>query len=159
MRNRIKVLFGVVVASVAFQVFGKPSDSILDHLDSDGDGMISILEFKPLRGGRMIKGMDGNNDGVVTTEEMSHKLAELQWKISRRQTKIIERLRTLFNESDSDGNGNVTYEEAQAAAFSRLDENSDGYLSFEELDSDKFQHSVRRRGKLVGGREGSFGRF
>ena len=49
MRNRIKVLFWVVFASVAFQVFGKPNDPILDHLDGDGDGILDIDEFRQIK--------------------------------------------------------------------------------------------------------------
>ena len=56
-------------------------------------------------------------------------------------------------QTDTDGDGAVTREEAQAAAFNRVDENSDGYLTEEE-----FRKAKRSgRGRHGPGNSGEWG--
>ncbi len=116
----------ILLTGGAVLAFGKPVDRMIDQLDSDGDGMISAEEFQPPRRRGMIEHMDVNNDGAVTVEEINEQIAD-------RQEKETARLHAFFSDADTDGDGAVTREEAQAAAFNRVDENRDGYLTEEEL--------------------------
>ena len=116
----------ILLTGGAVLAFGKPVDRMTDQLDSDGDGMISAEEFQPPRRRGMIEHMDVNNDGAVTVEEINEQIAD-------RQEKETARLHAFFSDADTDGDGAVTREEAQAAAFNRVDENRDGYLTEEEL--------------------------
>ena len=116
----------ILLMGGAVLAFGKPVDRMIDQLDSDGDGMISAEEFQPPRRRGMIEHMDVNNDGAVTVEEINEQIAD-------RQEKETARLHAFFSDADTDGDGAVTREEAQAAAFNRVDENRDGYLTEEEL--------------------------
>ena len=133
----------ILLATGAALAFGKPVDRMMDKLDSDGDGMISAEEFQPPRHRGMIEHMDVNNDGAVTMEEIDQQMADRQTKMVDRQVEETARIHTFFNDADTDGNGAVTQKEAQAAAFKRVDENGDGYLTEEELRNAKPPHGGR----------------
>ena len=63
------------------------------------------------------------------------------------QTRMQAHLEEMFTNSDTDHNGIVTSEEARLAAFNRIDENADGFLSKEEL-----KNAKRDRGHRGGDR-------
>ncbi|MBT5154668.1 MAG: hypothetical protein HON77_20590 [Gammaproteobacteria bacterium] len=133
MKQVIQTFALILLTGGAVLAFGKPVDRMIDQLDSDGDGMVSAEEFQPPRRRGMIEHMDVNNDGTVTMEEINQQIADRQTKMADRQEKETARLHTFFSDADTDGDGSVTREEAQAAAFNRVDENRDGYLTEEEL--------------------------
>ena len=126
MKKVTQIFALILLTGGAVLAVGKPVDRMIDHLDSDGDGMISAEEFQPPRRRGMIEHMDVNNDGAVTVEEINEQIAD-------RQEKETARLHAFFSDADTDGDGAVTREEAQTAAFNRVDENRDGYLTEEEL--------------------------
>lgn len=147
----------ILLAGGAALAFGKPVDRMIDKLDSDGDGMISAEEFQPPRHRGMIEHMDVNNDGAVTMEEIDQQIADRQTKMADRQVEETARIHAFFNDADTDGDGSVTQEEAQAAAFKRIDENDDGYLTEEELRKAKPPHGGRHGPGGPGERGGPHG--
>ena len=143
----------ILLTGGAVLAVGKPVDRMIDQLDNDGDGMISAEEFQPPRRRGMIEHMDVNKDGTVTMEEINQQIADRQTKMADRQEKETARLHAFFSDADTDGDGAVTREEAQAAAFNRVDENSDGYLTEEE-----FRKAKRSgRGRHGPGNSGEWG--
>ena len=70
---------------------------------------------------------------------------------------LLTALATTPGCGDSDGDGTVTQEEAQAAAFNRVDENQDGYLTGEELRKAKPPHGGRHGPGGPGERGGPHG--
>ncbi len=100
---------------------GPRLERMIAHLDTDGDGLLSIDEFKmPKRGpGRHLwESLDSNDDGELTRAEVQEQVNQ-QWQ--------------RFESMDINKDDKVTRAEAQAALFSRLDGNSDEYLSASEL--------------------------
>ena len=105
---------------------------MLKHMDTNGDGLVSIDEFKgPGQG--MFKEADTNNDGAITVEEIaSHREAikvRMQEKMARHEARMDE----MFKSMDTDNDGMVTESEARQGAFNHMDQDGDGYLSGEEL--------------------------
>ena len=109
---------------------------MINHLDEDGDNLVSIDEFRSPRKGLVERG-DLNDDGVVTLDELqqhmqesaSQRQQELEAKLEEMQSKMAEH----FAELDTNGDGSVDAEEAKLAMFNRMDENGDGYLSADEI--------------------------
>ena len=155
MKKVTKTLALILLTGGAMTASGKPADRMIDKLDSDGDGMISAEEFQPPRDRGMMERMDVNNDGAVTMEEINQQLADHQLKMSERQVEMTARVQESFSDADIDGDGSVTREEAQAAAFKRIDENGDGYLTEEELRNAKPPHGGRHPPGRPGDRAGS----
>ena len=106
-----------------------PIDRIMEHLDTDGDGLISQNEFQPPERRGMLNRLDTNDDGVVTLEEFEAEQAKMAARIAEKQSQMSRH----FAAADADGDGMVTSEEARQAAFLRIDADADGYLSEEEL--------------------------
>jgi Ca2+-binding EF-hand superfamily protein len=51
---------------------GKRVEWMIEHRDTDGDGMLSATEMGPKRPGNPLFGrMDANGDGVVSAEEFA----------------------------------------------------------------------------------------
>lgn len=150
MKKIAKTLVLILLQGGAMSVSGHPADRMIDKLDRDGDGMISVKEFQPPRGRGMMKRMDANNDGVVTIDEINQQVADHQTKMAERHAEVTVRVKTFFSDADLDGDGSVTGEEAQAAAFNRIDKNVDGYLTEQELRNAKPPHvGLHRPGRLV----------
>ena len=143
MNNLTKTFALILLAGGATTALGKSTDRMMEKLDTDGDGMISAAEFHPPRDRGMMEHMDANNDGAVTMEEINQQIAQRQAKMAERQAEMTARVHTFFNEADTDGDGSVTQEEVQAAAFNRIDANDDGYLTEEELRDAKPPHGGR----------------
>jgi len=112
----------------------------ISHLDTDGDGLVSLDEFRTpdgRHGGRMLERADLDGDGAVTLEEATQardeRMAQHQNDMAKRQAKMASRLQETFAEMDANGDGTVTMEEMRLFAFNRIDENQDGYLSADEF--------------------------
>ena len=146
MKNLAKNPAFILLAGVAMTAFGKPIDRMIDKLDSNEDGMVSTEEFQPTRNRGMMKYMDINKDGVVTMEEINEQFGDDQAEIALRQAARMARAQAFFAEADTDGDGSVTEEEAQSAAFNRIDKNADGYLTKGELRNAQPNHEGRHRG-------------
>jgi len=157
MNNLAKTIALILLAGSAATAVGKPMDRMMEKLDTDGDGMISAAEFHPPRDRGMMEHMDVNNDGAVTLEEINQQIAERQTEMAQRQAEMTVRVHSFFKDADTDGDGSVTREEAQAAAFNRIDANHDGYLTEEELSNAKPPHGGRHGPGGPGARGGPHG--
>jgi Ca2+-binding EF-hand superfamily protein len=136
-----KLVAILMVCSASTTAFASRDGSrAITHLDTDGDGLVSLDEFQATEGrhsGRMLEKADLNGDGTVTLEEANEahneRMAERQNEMAERMAKMATRLQETFAKMDANGDGAVTREEMQFFAFSRIDENQDGYLSADEF--------------------------
>jgi Ca2+-binding EF-hand superfamily protein len=137
-------LFLALTAPALADERGSRGERIVDRLDTDGDHLVSLSEFKAPED-NMLKQADLNGDGKVTLEEMQkHRDARMQEREARMQDMMKEResrMDEMFKSMDTDGDGAVTVDEARAAAFHRMDKNGDGFLS-----ADEFRRPHRERG-------------
>ena len=121
---------------------------MIEHLDTDGDGLISIEEFRTPRG-RRFEEADLDGDGIVTQAEMTQhheaRAAEHEKERLAKRDKKMARLNEHFAELDLNGDGGVTAEEAKQAIFNRLDKNGDGYISADEAKPHRDRMHDRRR--------------
>jgi hypothetical protein len=103
-------------------------DVVRDEYDADGDDQVTPAEFPGSEAD--FARLDRDGDKVVTA-------ADLDWSAP-----FLPRLpgSVVFGQSDVDSNGKVTPEEF-AALFAKLDSDSRGYLSLEDL-REKFQVST-----------------
>ena len=69
-------------------------------------------------------------------------------KIAKHQSRMAER----FSKQDLDGDGQITRDEMRLAAFTRMDENQDGFLSAEELKPRRDSRGMKRQGNRPGKR-------
>jgi len=111
-------------------------------------GCLSEEEIMGLK--QMFKGMDSDNSGTITLEELKHGL-------SKQGTKLTEsEVKQLMEAADADGNGTIDYEEFITAtmhlnrmdkedhlytAFTYFDKDNSGYITIEEL-----EHALREYG-------------
>jgi len=113
-----------------------PHDAM--HADTDGDGRISRSEATAAgaeRSGEWFDKIDQNKDGYVTQDEMKQ----------ARETRhgmhgdMKEKMEQRFKEADTNGDGQLSLDEAQAKMprlaehFSALDTDKNGQLSKEEI--------------------------
>lgn len=125
-----RYLLGLTLISLTLPALaegGKRQQRLLERLDANKDGMISLEEFQPpgKHQGPMEKA-DSNNDGAVTLEEMQAMRAA---KMAEHDARMTER----FTMMDSNDDGAVTQEEARQAMFNHMDANQDGQLTTDEL--------------------------
>lgn len=100
---------------------------MLETMDSNGDGRISLDEFVAASGARF-KSIDTQNKGSIDAADIAAS-PEAVARIDHRAEAIVRRL-------DTAGNGYVTKDEFLAAAqdrFARMDSNGDGKLTSDEL--------------------------
>lgn len=139
-----------VLAPMASANFVDRLKARLDRMDADGDGLITLDEFRvPGRKGGMPGDSDG--DGSVSVDELNAHLDEREAAQAARVAEHRARLTEHFAQADGDGDGVVTPDEAKAAAFARLDTDKDGGLSPAELREGR---KGMRRGKGPRGRHG-----
>ena len=96
------------------------------RLDADGDGLLSPDEAKRMPEAVFQK-LDSDSDGALSAEEFSAAGPKRHGK--RGPGKMLEKM-------DTNSDGRVDVQEAQAMAdqfFSRLDKNSDGVLTRDEM--------------------------
>ncbi len=136
---KVKLITTVLIASASAYSFADRGDRIIDHLDTDGDDLISLEEFHPPgdRGNKLLERADLNGDGAVTLEEA-------QQAASERMSEHLKKMEAKLTELDADGDGTVTTDEIRAHAFSRIDEDGDGFLSANEFNRVK-RHERKRR--------------
>lgn len=150
-----RYLLGLTLISLTLPALaegGKRQQRLLERLDANKDGTISLEEFQPpgKHRGPMEKA-DSNNDGAVTLEEMQAMRAA---KMAEHDARMTER----FTMMDSNDDGAVTQEEARQAMFNHMDVNQDGQLSAAELRRPKGGKGHKNRGDDMGlGRMGPDG--
>ncbi|GMI94661.1 calcium-dependent protein kinase 17 [Hibiscus trionum] len=103
-------------------------------------GCLSEEEIMGLK--EMFKGMDTDNSGTITLEELKQGLAKQGTKLSEYE------VQQLMEAADADGNGTIDYDEFITAtmhmnrmdredlyhAFQHFDKDNSGYITTEELD-------------------------
>ena len=150
----VMLIIGICSPALA----SKYAERAVNHLDTDGDGLISFEEFKPRndRAGRMLEDADFDGDGAVTQEEMQQareeRAAERKEDMEARMAEMAERMDQLFLEMDTDNSGSLTPEEVRQHMFNQIDQDQDRYISAEEFK----QHirSMRRKHDRGGNRPG-----
>jgi hypothetical protein len=120
---------------------GRRADRMLQRLDQDGSGDISVEEFSQRRLGWLSEA-DADGDGVISMEELTSAIDQ------RRQERREARLLARF---DINGDGEITIEELerhQEKRFALMDRNDDGVLTADEMP---------RRGEGMRGPHGRMG--
>ena len=108
----------------AAQHHAKP-EQIIEHLDQDGDQLLSIEEFEMPRRGRdrgPLAAADTDGDGNVSRDEF-------QAHVEERAAQMAER----FDLADLNDDGFLTEDEIRLSMFHRVDSNADGYIDADEL--------------------------
>ncbi|KAK8545053.1 hypothetical protein V6N12_025907 [Hibiscus sabdariffa] len=118
-------------------------------------GCLSEEEIKGLK--EMFKGMDTDNSGTITLEELKQGLAKQGTKLSEYEVK------QLMEAADADGNGTIDYEEFITAtmhmnrmdreehlyhAFQHFDKDNSGYITIEELEQALREYGIIDRKKI-----------
>lgn len=100
---------------------------MLQKMDSNGDGRISLDEYLAASGARF-KSIDSQNKGSIDATDIASSKSAIE--------RIDQRANALVKHLDTAGDGYVTQDEFVAAAqkrFGRLDRNGDGKLTADEL--------------------------
>lgn len=108
----------------AAQPHAKP-EQIIEHLDRDGDKLLTIEEFEMPRRGRdrgPLAVADTDGDGNVSRDEF-------QAHVDERAAQMAER----FDLADLNDDGFLTEDEIRLSMFRRVDSNADGYIDADEL--------------------------
>ena len=164
--KRAWVLSGLIALGLAAQ--GNPVQAqeggpmktnrpVFSELDTNGDGQVTAEELEALHIARL-SDIDTDGDGFLTAEEFqAHRAAQADERADRRLQRMIERM-------DTDGDGKVSLQEAQARSpgtrmIDRLDRNDDGAVSEEEFAQAR-DHGPRGQGARGdhGGKGGKDGR-
>ena len=133
------LMVALIVSTYSATLAARQGSKIMDHLDTDGDNLISAEEFQPRndRGARMLERADLDGDGAITLEEMQQaraaRIAQKQEEMGARMAERAEKMEQNFTVMDTDNSGSVTPEEMRLHAFNRMDKNQDGYLTEEEF--------------------------
>lgn len=93
-------------------------------------GCLSEEEIRGLK--EMFKGMDTDNSGTITLEELRQGLSKQGTKLSETE------VRQLMDAADADGNGAIDYEEFITATvhMNRMDREEHLYTAFQYFDKD-----------------------
>lgn len=116
---------------------GKGGAFMIERLDSDGNGTLSIEEFAVM-GDKPMTRLDADQDGSITSEEIDAAIVERM--VERRRQRILDRF-------DLDADGTITSEEIErqrAKIFALMDRNDDGAVDAKEMRM--FRKLVREMG-------------
>lgn len=105
------------------------------QIDTNGDGNVSKAEAEAAGAQRLLKNfdqIDANGDGLISKEERKAHREKAGEKMKEGKAKI--------KDADTDGNGNLSRDEAAAAGmdkmvehFDKVDADGDGEISREEM--------------------------
>ena len=166
------VFSGICNASLAAdeRVSERPS---LESLDSNGDGIISFVEFQESNINDLSR-LDTDQNGVLTLDEFLNArlmrgprsgtrarganaggggAIENNERRARMRERMVERITKQFHDIDTDGDEIVTLAEFQEATFDRMDRDGDGVLNAEELEPPRRGGFGRQRGRGGPGRQ------
>jgi len=134
----------------------KHKGNMIERLDQDGDGQLSIDEFSAAQQRRadpaeIFSRMDQDGDGFISQSEMPQRRGEGR---GGQRGNMLQRL-------DQDGDGLLSMEEFSAVRhrradpaerFSRIDQDGDGFISNAEIQKIRGQMRGRRHGQGHHGR-------
>lgn len=138
------VLLALAPMALVAAEHGRPGP--VGHFDMDRDGVITRDEAQAAANehvNRFFERFDADKDGVVTRDEMRQ-------AHEQRRAQMREQFESRFAAADENGDGSLSKAEAEkgmpmvARNFERLDQNSDGGVTLEEL---KAQAGKRHRGR------------
>ncbi len=122
------------------------------ELDADGDGNLTVAEFKAQAAARFAEA-DTNGDGVLSVEELT---AAATARAAERAAIMIAR---MIEFRDADGDGALSQAEMGGDSgermFARLDADGDGVISAEEYEQAQERGKRGKRGRW--GRHGDHG--
>lgn len=125
---------------------GKKGNGLsMKRLDLDGDGLVSLDEFKARAANRFARRMgklDKNGDGIVSADE-KHRLAE---KLEARPNgrRAIRRLDLNATEAVTVASLKAKHEQRVQKRFAKLDEDASGFLDASELAAAKARRKARK---------------
>lgn len=135
MTKRSIFALGLLAASAAF--IGTASAA--PRGDTDGDGKVALVEFQTLAKTRMLRA-DGNSDGKISLEE---------WKARAAAAKAKRDPARVFGRLDKNDDGFIDTAEIDPLLkkrFDRIDANSDGSLTAEELSAGRQAMRAKKTG-------------
>ena len=126
---------------------GKRGGIAFEDLDADGNGIVSLEEFKNVNQMLKFAQADTNSDGIFSAEEIEAYGESLEERMQKRFQRMKERLMERVDTND-DGQIDATEIEAsQQVMFDRLDADSNGELSEEELEKASKRGGKRDKSK------------
>ncbi len=146
------VFSGLSLATVSTSMAadgGAPERPTIESLDSNGDGVISFVEFQESDNNALAR-LDTDMNDVLTLDEFLN--ARPMRGPQQMRERMTARMTEQFHAMDTDGDEIVTLAELQEASFERMDRDGDGVLSAEELEPPR--RGGRRGRGGPGGRNG-----
>ena len=125
------LLLGLAPLSAA-QAQDMPGQRLLQRIDTNGDGVISMDEMTAARE-RLFRNLDRNGDGVIDQKEIENARQAIKDRAETAQARLGNRWRRL----DTNGDGKVSEQEFASSMplFELADRNGDGKLSADEIAS------------------------
>jgi Ca2+-binding EF-hand superfamily protein len=128
----IVMVCGLSLCALPHAFADQDSDKHFKMMDANGDGKISRAEHAAAAK-KMFNECDANHDGIVTAAEMDASLVAKGEKPGKDDKTAAEKIKMI----DQNGDGQLTAAEHEAGTetmFTKMDKNSDGFLSKEECD-------------------------
>lgn len=155
--NKLKLAITLSVVSFSSALVAQEHKGPFETLDSDGSGTVSFAEFQE-NGINMLARIDTDGNGVLTIDEFLNSRPDRgsrgkKGKGNRSETpdqatiELREEQATAhFQEMDLDGDEVISVAEFQEANFLRMDQDSNGVLTAEELRPNKGRRGKGRKG-------------
>lgn len=168
--KRTTTLLAIAATALSFSALAQTPDAdkpgyrdgrgggMLQRLDTDGDGMVSLQEFQAAGEARFAQ-LDADGDGRISAEEFSagqrgpgRKAGEDYGPRAEHRAERMQQFREQhFANMDADGDGYISkaeFDERHMTRFHALDANGNGVIDAEERPARRAMHDGK------GGRDG-----